>query len=165
MQEIWKDVIGYEGIYKISNIGRVMSMSRVIITSKGPKKLSKDKLLSNKERHGYPRVILSKDNKVKHRDVHTLVAESFLGYSKNIGLVVDHIDNNPSNNNVSNLQIITHRMNCSKDKKRKVNLPNGVTMSTSKRFRATYSNKGINTYIGTFNCQTAASLAYQKAII
>jgi len=164
MEEIWKDVVGYEGIYKVSNIGRVLSLKRIVNLPNGIKRLVQDRLLSTKERNGYPRVILSKDNVVKHKDVHLLVAESFLGHCKNNGFVVDHINNIQNDNRVCNLQLITQRENTTKDKKRKVDLPNGVTKSSSNRYRATYSTKGVNTYIGTFNCPTSASLAYLKAI-
>jgi hypothetical protein len=65
----------------------------------------------------YLQLNLSKDSKHNTRPIHILVAEAFLGYdSKNgFGLVVDHIDNNPHNNKLSNLQIVTTRENTTKD--------------------------------------------------
>jgi len=104
--EVWKDVIDFEGLYQISSRGKLKSCRKGIIM----------KLFIGKS--GYHEVQLYKGGKRFKKTAHQLVAESFLDkdYVKR-GLVADHKDNNPSNNNVSNLQLITQRKNCSKDKK------------------------------------------------
>ena len=71
MQEEWKDIKGYEGLYKISSYGRVKSL--------GNDKNRKEKILSSKSnREGYVRVYLFKDGKGKMYRVHRLVAEAFI---------------------------------------------------------------------------------------
>lgn len=163
MEEIWKDVKGYEGLYKVSNIGNVMSLPRTWISANGSTRSHNGKLVSSKGRGRYPRVILCKDGIVKHISVHQLVAESFLGYDKKSGLIIDHINNISTDNRVDNLQIVTFRHNVIKDKSKKSTLPIGVDRLPSGRFRARYrfGNKYVN--LGTFNCPTKAALAYQNA--
>ena len=108
MEEIWKDIKGYEGIYKISTMGRVKSL-----------KCSKEIILKDSSSTGGYKVIGLYNNGKKHTiKVHRLVAVAFLEHKPSgiNGLVVDHIDNNKLNNRLSNLQIITNRKNLSKDR-------------------------------------------------
>lgn len=163
--EVWKDVVGYEGIYKVSSQGNVLSLDRTIKMCNGALRYVKEKMMSTKERKGYPRVILSKNGIVKHKSVHQLVAESFLGYNaSNRDFVIDHINNIKTDNRVENLQIVTVRVNVTKDRRRNIKLPTGVTITPSGKYRSAYYVNGINKHIGTFTCPTSASFAYQKAI-
>lgn len=91
--EIFKDVIGYEGFYKVSNIGRVMGISY-----KGKKILS-----PNKTKNGYMNVILCVNQVKTHKNIHRLVAEAFLENNDNLA-VVNHKDCNKENNSVDNLE-------------------------------------------------------------
>ncbi|WP_304610373.1 NUMOD4 domain-containing protein [Muribaculum intestinale] len=102
-QEIWKDVVGYEGLYKVSNHGRVMSFCN----RKTP--------LVLKQRNsvwGYPTVCLCKGKK-HHKTivVHRLVAKAFIPNPNNFR-VVNHKDEDKTNNNVNNLEWCTHEYNC-----------------------------------------------------
>lgn len=91
--EEWKDIIGYEGIYQISSIGRVKN----IINDK-IKKPSINK-------YGYFQVMLWKNNKNKLKRIHRLVAEAFLNNPKpNIFDCINHKDENKLNNSVENLE-------------------------------------------------------------
>lgn len=101
MKELWRDVIGYEGEYMVSNKGRVMSL-------KDPNKPKILKTFMN--RKGYIRINLLKNGKMKQVFVHRLVAEAFIGEICN-GMTVNHIDGNKANNNVSNLEIVTQSEN------------------------------------------------------
>jgi len=114
-KEIWKDILGYEGLYQISNLGRVKSLRRSHYYSKGI-----GGIRTNKERilggsiggRGvlYKRVNLRKDeiNRILH--VHRLVLMHFDRMPK-IGEECNHIDFNPLNNRIDNLEWLTHSKN------------------------------------------------------
>lgn len=94
-EEIWKDVKGYEGLYQISNFGRVKSL-----VYKGKiKELQTDK-------NGYARTSLWKKNNGSLKQVHRLVAIAFIPNPQNKSQV-NHIDGNKKNNNVNNLEWVT----------------------------------------------------------
>ena len=103
MKELWKDIKGYEGLYKISSYGRVKSL--------GNDKNRKEKILSSKSnREGYVRVYLFKDGKGKMYRVHRLVAEAFIPHPNNYP-IINHKDEDKSNNIVSNLEWCTQEYN------------------------------------------------------
>lgn len=109
MKEQWKDITGYEGIYQISNFGRVKSLARYTVQ----KHYLEEKILSqyeNKKVDGYLVVDLYKDGKRKKFYVHRLVAQEFIGNIPE-GYEIDHKDINKKNNNVNNLKIVTHKEN------------------------------------------------------
>ena len=99
MQEIWKDIPGYEGLYMISNLSHVYSF-----------KLNR-LLIQYKDENGYKDVWLTKDGKGKHYSVHRLVAMTFIPNPDNLPQV-NHKDENPSNNCVLNLEWCTAKYNC-----------------------------------------------------
>ena len=102
-KEKWLPVVGYEGRYSVSDKGRIKSHVR--------HRCIKEKILILcSDKNGYSLVSLYKNGKMRNGKVHALVAESFIG-SRPKGLVVDHKDNNPKNNNVENLSYITVREN------------------------------------------------------
>ena len=96
---VWKDITGYEGLYKISNGGDVFNTK------------SKRKLKLTITDTGYHKVNLRKNGNVKTHLVHRLVALSFISNPK-AKPQVNHIDENPLNNNVMNLEWCTPRENC-----------------------------------------------------
>lgn len=112
MIEVWKPVIGYEGKYSVSNTGKVISLERKIkIRHKKGFRVSNEKpLVLQLGNTGRYRVSLSKNGVVKRHFVHRLVAAAFLSPidGKNI---VNHIDGNPLNNNVENLEWCTYSEN------------------------------------------------------
>lgn len=116
MEEIWKDVVGYEGYYQVSNLGRVKSLDRVVNSSikNNDEVTKKGKLLNiyldSKEKMTYYYVKLSKENMVKRKYIHRLVAEAFIPNPNNYP-VVNHIDGNKQNNNVTNLEWCTSMYN------------------------------------------------------
>lgn len=105
--EIWKDVVGYETLYQVSNLGRVKSLDMKLPYKRHSKttfRIRKGKILSTvKMRNGYLRVEMSNNAKHKLNLVHRLVAQAFIPNPNNYEQV-NHIDGNKENNNVNNLE-------------------------------------------------------------
>lgn len=102
MNEIWKDIKGYEGLYQVSNFGNVKSLSNNFSR--------KEKILKLNNIKGYLFVDLYKNGKVKHYKVHRLVAEHFIPNPDNKPCI-DHINTNKTDNRVENLRWTTHKEN------------------------------------------------------
>ena len=98
MEEIWKDILMYDGRYQVSNLGNVRSFAKY---SESPRILK-----LKEDRDGYMCVRLRKDGKVTQHRVHRLVAETFL-LNLDHKPTVNHIDGNKQNNNVHNLEWAT----------------------------------------------------------
>lgn len=96
MIEIWKDIEGYEGKYQISSMGRVKALN---YNHSGCEKILKEK----QEKNGYKRVGLFKDGRQKLYSIHRLVAQAFIP-NENECPLVNHIDENKTNNCVNNLE-------------------------------------------------------------
>ena len=117
IDEIWKDIKGYEGIYQVSNLGRVRSLDRV--NERGRKK--KGMLLKPKlKRDGYVDVHLTFKDKGKDQNIkiHKLVAEAFMPIPEELKkwygtqyLQINHKDENKQNNCVDNLEWCTAQYN------------------------------------------------------
>lgn len=106
MMEIWKDIKGYEGLYQVSNLGRVKSLER-IVNFGNQQRIVKEKILSPRDNgNGYKTVCLQS----KYFYIHRLVAQTFIPNPDNKPQV-DHIDTNKSNNCVDNLRWATHSEN------------------------------------------------------
>ena len=110
MEEIWKDIKGYEGLYQVSNFGNVKSLDRYIINKNGDKQYFPGKYLNQGISDNYLKVILSKNNKQRTFRVHILVARTFIPNPENKP-EVNHIDGNKSNNRVDNLEWNTRSEN------------------------------------------------------
>lgn len=112
--EVWKAVKDYEGLYEVSNLGRIRSVSRVIRwgRGKGYDKLIEGRILSpSTNNSGYEIIILNKPNhKTICRTIHRLVAEAFIPNPNNL-TDVNHKDEDKMNNNVENLEWMTHKDN------------------------------------------------------
>lgn len=130
--EEWRPVKGYEGLYEVSNEGRVRSLDRVVIAKDGRKMHVKGRVLSTSGMSGrdrnYPLVTLWSNNRGYSIQVHRLVAFAFLGDPQN-GMMVDHIDGDTTNNNVSNLEWVT----CGENNSRAYAL--GLKKSTQRKLR------------------------------
>lgn len=101
----WRTIKGYEGLYEVSNDGRVRRL-RFINGSHNFEKVKECKQTLNT--WGYMTVNLCKNGKANTKRVHKLVANAFLGESN---LQVDHLDGNKCNNNLSNLEYVTPKEN------------------------------------------------------
>ena len=140
MEEIWKDIEGYEGIYQVSNLGRVRSLDRKVwnYTKKGRI------LKSHSNGHGYQNVSLHNKNKIeKHAYIHILVAKAFIPNPEN-KKEVNHKDFNKENNCADNLEWVTREEN--KKHYRKSQYANKVEKErisyfSNKTYKFIYENK------------------------
>lgn len=103
MQEIWKPVKDFEGLYEVSNMGNVRSLN---YRCTGEIKILKP----GKDKRGYLKVNLYKSSKYSSKRVHRLVATAFIPNLDN-KTQVNHIDGNKQNNTVSNLEWCTNSEN------------------------------------------------------
>jgi hypothetical protein len=143
--EVWVDVLDYEGLYMVSNYGRVYSLIKKIIR--------KPVLHKN----GYQQIMLSNKSNVKLILVHRLVLMSFIGRSE---LEVDHINNIKTDNRLENLRYCTRRENeWYKIKPNKTSKYIGVRKFRNK-WRSHISINKKNIHIGTFNTEIEAYNAY-----
>ncbi len=113
MKEIWKDIKGYEGLYQISNYGRVKSLPKKALRRYGTYRNVKERILktSKSYKHSpYSSVIIRKDGVPKTVSVHRLVAEHFIPNPKNYKYI-NHKDENKLNNRVDNLEWCSAKYN------------------------------------------------------
>lgn len=101
--EEWRDIKGYEGLYKVSNSGKVVALNY------NRERRSKERVL-RVGKGGYLYLNLYKNNKCKTFKIHRLVAEAFIPNPKNFPQV-NHKDEDKSNNNASNLEWCTCKYN------------------------------------------------------
>ena len=157
MEEVWKDVVGYEGCYKVSSEGNVVST-----------KFGKSKpLKTHKTSKGYLKCLLSRNGIKKNFRVHQLVAMSFLNHTPcGMDAVIDHINDDKLDNRFENLRIVSNRENCSTVK-------NGTCSS---QFKGVHWDKNKNKWkaqvyinkkkihLGYFDDEEKASEIYESFI-
>lgn len=166
-KEIWRDVPTWEGYYQVSSRGRVKSISRVVVNVNGLHIVLRGRLMRSNKTSGYLRLILSRRGKTKAYNIHTLVAMAFLGHVPcGRGIVVDHIDGDKSNNNLSNLEVVTNRENTSRAffKSKESGLPTGVNRSGS-RYCSYIEINGLHIYLGMFDTAKEASDKYIESVM
>ena len=151
--EEWRPVVGYEGLYEVSSLGRVKSLVRPRVTVE--KVLVPNKLSFNNR---YYSVGLTKDKKKKVFSIHRLVCAAFIGQSS---LPVNHIDQNRLNNHILNLEYVYPRENTNHHKVGKY--LKGVSRSRNK-FKAAIRINGNFTHLGVFDQEIDAHNAYVYAI-
>lgn len=113
MEEIWRPVVGYEGLYEVSNMGRVRSLNREVNNRNNTTRVIEGKIIRQiKRRKGYVSVNLNKNGSHQAKLVHRLVAETFVPNPENKPFV-DHIVPvlSGGTNHADNLRWVTHLEN------------------------------------------------------
>lgn len=111
MEEIWKDIPGYEGWYKVSNFGRVRSLDRYVNGKSSTKQIRKGRILKPCVHScGYLYLTFSIEKKRKYLFIHRLVYEAFNGPIPE-GMQVNHINENKTDNRLENLNLMTPKEN------------------------------------------------------
>ena len=103
--EQWKPVVGYEGLYEVSDHGRVRSLDRTVSYSKEWNRRLSGRVLKSplSVNGGYPQVRLTKNNRGSTKSIHRLVLEAFVGPCPE-GMQACHYDDDPTNNRLENLR-------------------------------------------------------------
>ena len=108
--EQWKDIEGYEGLYQVSNYGRVKSLERYQENHSKLQKVEEKILTRSDNGNGYLFATLWKNGKSKRYYIHRLVVQAFIGPIPE-GYAVNHLDFDTRNNNADNLEIVTYLEN------------------------------------------------------
>jgi hypothetical protein len=169
IKEEFRDIKGFEGLYQISNFGRVKSLKRIIERSDGRKALIKERIRKTYiDKGGYVKIFLNIEAKNKGYMVHNLVWNAF-GNRKTNGrtIHVDHINNDTTDNNINNLQALTARQNIVKASKRKKKLSKytGITLNKATNkwvAQIRLGKKALN--LGYFKEEIDAYFAYRERL-
>lgn len=167
MIEVWKDVNGFESLYKVSSIGRVKSLERKVKHIIVGFQTIKCKILKQHlNRDGYYTVGLHKNGIAKTKQVHQLVAIAFYNHEPNgFTLVVNHKDLNKQNNNYKNLDVVTHRENSNRKHLSSTSVFTGVCWHKDhKKWHTKIGINGKTKHLGYFDNELEASEAYQKVL-
>lgn len=113
-EETWKDIAGYEGIYQVSDKGRVRGVDRRMAVNRnrpGTQFFRGRNLMPSQDRGGYHRVSLNRSGQIEQRSISRLVVAAFCGDIED-QLEVNHKDGNKANNQLENLELVTPSENC-----------------------------------------------------
>ena len=165
MNEEWKDIIGYDECYQVSNFGRVKSLRRDVKNSASGQRIVSEKILKHGATpEGYLFVNLSKENKQKNCKVSHLVWDHFGSKSRDgRRLQVDHIDSDIRNNHINNLQILSQRDNISKGyvtKETTSKYPGVHWHKIDKNWQTNIYKNGKCRYLGRYKNEFYAFLNY-----
>ena len=141
MEEIWKDVVGYEGFYQVSNLGRVKSLQRIHNTNHPY--IQKERIMKLfKNKDGYLMVDFTKDSRKKHFQVHRLVANAFIPNPDNKP-EVNHLNEIVYDNRADNLEWATRKENNNygnRNKKASISLKK-YSVESAERCKKLFSKK------------------------
>lgn len=157
MEEIWKDISGYEGKYQVSDRGQVRSLSCKFVGN--------GRILKQFKMGQY----LAVSFYIFKKKVHRLVWEAFNNATIPDKYVVHHIDGNKLNNNITNLALVTMRMNVSihhmSNACKQTSKYLGVYWDKSaKKWKAQIAVKNKKINLGRYRCETKAMFVYQLAL-
>ena len=155
MKEEWRGVVGYEGLYQVSNMGKVRRIY---------KKCKRELNPSPRKRDGYVYVALYRDGKPRPYKVHRLVAQAFIsGFRED--LVINHKDFNPSNNTIGNLECVDQHENMRHYWSNKA--VRGYCKSGSRKnpYKVIFETFGVVINIGYFKTAKIAQEKYREAYL
>jgi hypothetical protein len=160
--EVWAAVPNYERTHKVSNMGRIKSIERIIPGQLGGEFKKPDKILKQAiSRCGYLNIRIGQGEKKATLSVHRIVLGAFSG---NSDLHIDHVDGDKKNNCLSNLEYVTKRENCSRWHQSKgKELPPGVQKKRN-NFSAQIYTQGRYWSLGTYKTIIEASNRYQQVL-
>lgn len=136
MNELWRDVVGYEGLYQVSSLGRVKSLDRIVSVAGHTRKYNGNILRTHNGEDKYTSCTLSKKGKTKTHMVHILVLRAFVGEPEE-GHETLHLDNNKHNPALSNLRYGSHICNMA------FNVDNGTNMLGEDHPRSKITEKDV----------------------
>lgn len=167
MKEIWKDILGFEGLYQASNIGNVKSLQRTINHPKSGLIVKKEKIIKNNiSGNGYMTVSLYKKGEAKTKYIHQIVAIAFLGHKPSgYKFVINHKNFNRKDNRLDNLEVMTQRENTNlKHIKISSNYVGVVWHKRDKIWESSIRINGRLKYLGRFVNEIDAHNAYQNKL-
>lgn len=156
MEEIWKDLKNYEGLYKVSSCGRIISTKRY----------KKEAKYGHNTPKGYKFFIISKNKKTKSVLMHRIIAETFIPNPENKPYI-NHINGDRSDNRVENLEWCTERENVSHQNVRRRKTSKYVGVSWNKlncKWAATININKTNYWLGLHNTEESARQAYETKL-
>ena len=143
MKEIWKPIKGYEGLYEVSNLGNIKSLSRKINDYRGKNaRTIGEKILKQGIRNTYYIVQLHKEGIRKSHQVHRLVAEAFIPNLENKE-IINHLDYNRLNNVVSNLEWCNQKENVQYSSERMKHKKSETKSNTGEKYITFRKTKGV----------------------
>ena len=158
IEEVFKDIPNYEGIYQVSNLGNVKSL-----------KFGKERILKpSDDGKGYCHLNLCKEGKSKSIKVHVLIAMAFLNHVPDGHKIeVDHKNGIKTDNRLENLQLLSceeHRIKTTKNRNSSRQYTGVCWHKAIKKWQAQIRIEGKNKYLGLYETEIDAHLAYQKAL-
>lgn len=157
--EVWKSIDGFEGLYEVSNRGRVKSMPRWVKANNGGSRYIRERILvPGKGKNGYLHIVLSKDGTHKICTIHKLVASAFVpNFHKYPN--INHKDENKLNNSFDNLEWCTQKYN--------VTYGSGIQRCTLTKFKKVcmldrYTHKVIRTFDSARDAYKSTGISYKN---
>lgn len=156
-KETWKNVKGYDGLYEVSNLGRIRSLGRICNSKNNSTQKKKARILTQEITvHGYCRVRLFDANGTsKHYAVHRLVLSAFVGDSS---LQVNHINEIKTDNRLVNLEYVTPKKNCEHGTRNQRISENNKGKNVKGVLQISKDGNIINTFSSRAEAQTATGV-------
>lgn len=164
IKEEFRDIPNYDGLYQVSNLGRVKSLLKRATNGRIVKECILKPSISN---NGYLRVTLCVGYERHYKTIHQLSAMTFLNHNLDgtQKLVVNHIDFNKLNNKVNNLEIVTNRVNSNRKHIKSTSEYIGVSwQKSSNKWHSQININGRSRSIGLFKNEIDAHNAYQNKL-